>query len=85
MSKTEACVHACPVGSVMFNSATSWTVALQAPVSMGFSRQEHWSGLPCSPPRDLLDPGIKPASPTTPALQVDSLPTGPPGKPKTEA
>ena len=85
MSKTEACVHACSVASVMSNSATSWTVALQAPVSMGFSRQEHWSGLPCPPPRDLPDPGIEPASPTTLALQVDSLPTEPPGKPKTEA
>ena len=42
--------------------AASWTVALQAPPSMGFSRQEYWSGLPCSPPRDLPDLGIKPAS-----------------------
>ena len=44
----------------------------------GFSRQEHWSGLPCPPPGDLPNPGIKPRSP---ALQVDSLPTEPPGKP----
>ena len=39
-----------------------WTVAYQAPLSMGFSRQEYWSGLPCPPPWDLLDPGIKPSS-----------------------
>ena len=43
--------------------------------SMGFSRQEHWSGLPCPPPGDLPDPGIEPASP---ALQADSLPTAKP-------
>ena len=39
---------------------TLWTVALQAPLSMGFSRQEYWSGLPCPPPGDLSHPGIKP-------------------------
>ena len=59
--------------------ATPQTVALQAPLSMGFSRQEYWSGLSCPPPGDLPDPGIKPRSP---ALQVDSLPTEPPGKPR---
>ena len=42
--------------------ATPWTVALQAPLSTGFSRQEYWSGLPCSPPGDLPDPGIEPTS-----------------------
>ena len=47
---------------------TSWTVALQAPLSMGFSRQEYWSGLPCPPPGDLPDPGIKPTSLMSPAL-----------------
>ena len=41
---------------------TPWTLAHQAPLSMGFSRQEYWNGLPCSPPGDLPDPGIKPAS-----------------------
>ena len=50
----------------------------QAPLSMGFSRQEYWSGLPCPPPGDLFNPGVKPRSPT---LQVDSLSTEPPGKP----
>ena len=42
--------------------AILWAAAHQTPLSMGFSRQEYWSGLPCPPPRDLLDPGIKPAS-----------------------
>ena len=51
--------------------ATLWTVAHQAPPSMGFSRQEYWSGLPFPSPGDLPDPGIKPAFP---ALQADSLP-----------
>ena len=58
--------------------ATLWTVARQAPLSMGFSRQEYWSGLPCPPPGDLPSPGIEPRSP---ALQMDSLPSEPPGKP----
>ena len=44
------------------------TVACQAPLSMGFSRQEYWSGLPCPPPEDLPDPGIEPVSLTSPAL-----------------
>ena len=47
---------------------TPWTIACQAPLSMGFSRQEHWSGFPCPPPGDLPDPGIKPSSLTSPAL-----------------
>ena len=53
---------------------TPWTVACQALLSMGFSRQEDWIGLPCSPPGDLPNPGIKCMSPVSPALQVDSLP-----------
>ena len=53
--------------------ATPWTVARQAPLSMGLSRQEYWSGLPFPPPGDLPDPGIELASPESPALQVDSL------------
>ena len=48
--------------------ATLWTVARQAPLSMGFSRQEYWSGLPCPPPGDLSDPEIKLTSPKSPAL-----------------
>ena len=49
-------------------SATLWTVACQAPLSMGFSRQEYWSGLPCPPPGDLPNPGIEPVSLASPAL-----------------
>ena len=59
--------------------ATLWTVAHQAPPSMGFSRQEYWSGLPFPSPGDLPDPGIEPRSPT---LQVDALTSEPAGKPK---
>ena len=57
---------------------TKWTVACQPPLSMRFSRQEHWSGLPCPPPGDLPNPGVESRSPT---LQADSLPSEPPGKP----
>ena len=46
-----------------------WTVAHQAPLSMGFSRQEYWSGVPCPPPGDLPDPGIEPVSLMFPALE----------------
>ena len=60
--------------------ATPWTVAYQAPPSMGFSRQEYWSGLPFPSPGDLPNPGIEPVSP---ALQTDTLPSEPPGKPCT--
>ena len=56
---------------------TPWTVAHQASLSMEFSRQESWSGLPCPPPGDLPNPGIKSRSP---ALQMDSLLIEPPGK-----
>ena len=59
----------------------SWTVAQQAPLSVGFSRQEYWSGLPCPPPGDLPDPEIEPGSPPTSALQVDSLPLSHQGSP----
>ena len=58
--------------------ATPWTVIYQALPSMGFSRQEYWSGLPFPSPRDLLNPGIEPGSP---ALQADALTSEPPGKP----
>ena len=56
-------------------------VACQAPLSMEFSRQEYWSGLPFPSPGDLPNPGIEPSSLVSPALQVDSLPLVPPGKP----
>ena len=55
-----ACVLSC--FSLVQLFMTLWAVAHQAPLSMGFSRQEYWSGLPCSFPGDLLDPGIKPES-----------------------
>ena len=58
--------------------ATPWTVAYQAPLSMGFCRQECWSRLPFPSPGDLPNLGIEPGSP---ALQADALPSEPPGKP----
>ena len=57
--------------------ATPWTVAYQALPSMGFSRQEYWSGLPFPSPGDLPDPGIEPRSS---ALQANALTSEPPGK-----
>ena len=61
---------------------TPLTVALQAPLSMGFFRQEYQSGLPFPPPGNLPNLGIEPVSPVFPALQADSSPAQPPGKPK---
>ena len=57
---------------------TAWTIACKAPLSMGFSRQEYWSGLPFPPPEDLFHPGIKLRSP---AFQGDSSSSEPPEKP----
>ena len=71
------CVHTQLVSRVWL-SATPWTVACQAPLSMEFSRQEYWSGLPFSIPGDLSDPGIKLKSP---ALAGGFFTTMPPGKP----
>ena len=56
---------------------TLWTVAHQAPLSVGFSRQEYWSGLPFPPPEGLPDPGIEPVFPASPAFFT----TEPLGKP----
>ena len=64
----------------MSDSVTLWTVARQAPLSMGFSRQEYWSGLPCPPPGDLPHLGIKPVSLHLLHWQAGSLPLVPPGK-----
>ena len=61
--------------------ATSWTVAHQAPLSMGFSRQEYWSGLPLPPPGDLPKPGIEPVSPASAGAFFTAKP---PGKPCVE-
>ena len=61
------------------SSETPWTRAYWAPLSMGFPRQEYWSGLPFPSPGDLPDPGIEPGSS---ASQVDALCSEPPGKPR---
>ena len=61
---------------------TLWTVVHQAPLSMGFSRQEHWSGLPCPSPEDLPDAGIKPASRWVSCTAGKIFTSEPPGKPK---
>ena len=68
-------IHVCSVASVVSDPFRLYgLVAQQAPLSMGFSRQESWSGLSCPPPGDLPNPGIEPASPLLSALQADSLP-----------
>ena len=71
------CVRTCSVTS---DSEAPWTVAHQGPPSIEFSGQEFWNELPFPPPGDLPDPGIKPISLASPALQADSLPLVPPGK-----
>ena len=71
------CVHLC-VHSVESDTVSPWTIALQAPLSMGFSRQEYWSGLLFPSPGDLPDIGIELESTT---LLVDSLLSEPLGKP----
>ena len=60
--------------SVMSDSVTHWTVAHQAPLSVGFSRQEYWSELPFPSPGDLPNPGTKPKSSVSPALKANSSP-----------
>ena len=77
-AKQCVCVLWCFSRALLF--ATPWTVAHQAPLSMGCSRQDYWSGLPCPFPVDLPNPGIKIVSP---ALQADSSLLEPPGKPST--
>ena len=71
----------CQSLSRVWQLAALWTVARQAPLSMGFSRQGYWSGLPFPPPEDLPNPGSEPASPVSPASQVDSLPSEPKNMP----
>ena len=80
------CVRACLLKSLQSCPAlcNPRTAAHQASLSMGFTRQKYWSGLPCLPPWDLPDPGIEPTSLMSSALTgegVDSLPLVPPGKP----
>ena len=74
----EFSIALCYLLSCVWLFATPWTVAHQAPLSMGFSRQEYWSRVAIPFSRELSLPGIKPQSPT---LQADSLPCEPPGKP----
>ena len=81
----ESLFHLCCAGLSRFSRvrlfATLWIIACQAPLSMGFSRCEYWSVLPCPPPGNLPDLGIKPAFPVSPPLQADSLLLEPSGKP----
>ena len=75
-------VCACSLSRVWFFE-TLWTVACQAPLAMGFSRQEYWSGLPFPSPGDLPDPGIQPMSPVALVCAGRFFTTDPPGKPLT--
>ena len=68
----------CQITLVMSDSVTPWTVAHQAPLSLGFFSQEYWSELSFPSPGNLPDPGIEPGSP---AFQADSLPSETPGSP----
>ena len=75
------CLQFCVLSCVLL-FAVPWTVAHQAPLSTGFSRQKYWSGLPFPTPGDLLDPGIEPESFVPPTLQADSLPLRDLGSPR---
>ena len=81
MSQLYICLYVCVCFCVCVQSlshvqlfVTPWIAAHQVPLSMGFSRQEYWSGLPFPPPGELLDPGIEPVSSVSPVLQADFLP-----------
>ena len=71
---------ACSVPQSSLTLPIPWTVARQAPLSMGFSRKEYWSGLPFPTPRDLPNPEIRPACLASPSLAGDSLPLSPQGR-----
>ena len=71
----------CILCSAVSDSVTPWTVAPQVSLSMGFSSQGYWSRMLHPPPGHLPNCGIEPASPVSPVLWTDSLPTEPPGKP----
>ena len=73
-------MHACSL-SYIWLFVAPWTAGFQAPLSMGFSRQEYWSGLLLPSPGDFPDLGIEPMSPAAPALQADSLPLSYQGSP----
>ena len=68
----------CSVAQLCQLIATPWTVPCQAPLSMEFSKQEYWSGLPFPSPRDLRDPGIKPVSLVSPGFFTTEAPGKPP-------
>ena len=72
----------CVSHSVVSVSVTLWTADHQAPLPMGFSKQEYWSGLPFPPPGGLPDPGVEPLSPESLAMAGRFFTTEPPGKPK---
>ena len=74
-----ACVLSCLCCVWLY--ATLWTIACQTPLSMGFSRQEFWRGLPCPPPRDFTTQGLNPCLLCLLHWHVGSLPLMPPGKP----
>ena len=74
-------IRACSVTQSCPPLCDPWPVTLQAPLSMGSFRQGYWSGLPCPPPGDLYNPGIKPSSPVSRALQAESLPLSHLGSP----
>ena len=76
------CVCVCQLLSRLQLFATPWTIAHQAPLSIGFSRQGYW--LPLPPPGDIQDPEVELVSPMSPALQADSLLTGPSEKPPSD-
>ena len=79
LKSNTVCVCVCVLNHVRL-FATSWTVACQAPLSMGFSRQEYWNALPFPTSGDLPDPGIEPMSLTSPELAGRFFSTVPPGK-----
>ena len=74
-------MRVCVLSRVQF-FATPWTVSRQVPLSMEFSRQEYWSGLPFPSPGNLPDPGIEPKSLASPALAGGFFTTAPPGEPE---
>ena len=78
-AESSVCVYAHVCAQSCSTLCDLWTLAFQAPLSLGFSQQEYWSGLPF--PRDLHDPGIEPTSPASPALAGRFFTIGPPGKP----
>ena len=81
MDQKASCAFACLITQSYLTLHNPMACTHQASLSMGFFRQEYWSGLPFPPPGHLPNPGIEPTSPVSPALQADSLPTKLLGKP----